>query len=122
MPATMPTVAEKPSPIANAHTGRETGKPVARLTATPMPAPRRMPGMPPTDVSAAASARAAYENVPVMFSGVECVPTSRGDPSQFLADPDAAAVARRWRQRGRASFVRVIVQQAVHRHRRDAAR
>ena len=35
----MPTVAEKPSPIANDHHGSETGKPVARLTATPMPRP-----------------------------------------------------------------------------------
>ncbi len=43
MPKKMPTVAEKPRPIANDHHGSEMGKPVARLMANPMPAPHRMP-------------------------------------------------------------------------------
>ena len=36
MPKKIPTAAENPKPIAKDHQGRETGKPVARLTVIPM--------------------------------------------------------------------------------------
>jgi hypothetical protein len=72
MPATMPTVAENPSPRANAHKGSETGKPVARFTATPMPAPRMMPRMPPTDVSAGGFSQELQQNLAA--TGAERLP------------------------------------------------
>src|SRR5581483_11134174 len=57
MPKKMPTDAENPMPIANDHHGSEIGKPDARCTAQPMPAPRAMPINPPSDVRNAASIR-----------------------------------------------------------------
>ena len=53
----MPTVAEKPRPIANDQKGSEMGKPVIRLMETPIALPVRMPRMPPMEVRNAASAR-----------------------------------------------------------------
>src|SRR5688572_8818148 len=57
IPKKMPTPAEKPSPIANDHHGSEIGKPVASVTAKPMPLPQRMPSTPPMEVRKAASDR-----------------------------------------------------------------
>ena len=47
MPKKMPTLAEKPMPIANDHQGSEIGKPVASVTDRPMALPHRMPRIPP---------------------------------------------------------------------------
>src|SRR5499427_2319414 len=57
MPKKMPTEAENPSPMANDHHGSEIGKPDAKWTAHPMPAPSAMPMTPPHEVRNAASMR-----------------------------------------------------------------
>ena len=57
MPKNTPMPAEKPMPMANDHHGSETGKPVARCTAMPMPAPQMMPSTPPVEVRKIASIR-----------------------------------------------------------------
>ena len=48
IPKKMPTLGREARPIANDHHGSEMGKPVAKLIATPMPLPHRIPRTPPT--------------------------------------------------------------------------